>query len=342
MWDKPDVLNAIASSLFAAAFLLAACGTVLYVVQLPLFPLREVRVSGELSHVTLEQVETIVKREVRGNFFTLDLAGARTVFEKLPWVRKVNVRRQWPDRLEVTLEEHVPLARWGNAALVNTQGEVFTAAYDGAPASREQGPAERGAGTRLRDATAEPAASASAIPSPCASPGSDPKGNPLPPCDAPRLRDANGRESGAAPSSAGVASVSGVTSPKGAPVPPSDGALPLFIGPPESAKEIAIQYGYFRRSLASVGQVPVQVQVSPRRAWQIRLESGLTLELGREAINSRLDRFIAVYDRSINRLDRNLDYVDLRYPNGFAVRIPELRAEPQQKRRSGTAARASG
>ncbi|MEK7231993.1 MAG: M3 family metallopeptidase, partial [Pseudomonadota bacterium] len=95
-----------------------------------------------------------------------------------------------------------------------------------APASSEQGPAERGAGTRLRDATAELAVSASVIPAPCASPGSDPKGNPLPPCDAPRLRDANVRESGAAPSSAGVASVSGVTSPEGAPVPPSDGALP--------------------------------------------------------------------------------------------------------------------
>ena len=98
------------------------------------------------------------------------------------------------------------------------------AAEFGTPASREQGPAQRGAGTRLRDATAEPAVGASVIPAPCASPGSDPKGNPLPPCDAPRLRDANVRESGAAPSSAGVASVSGVTSPKGAPVPPSDGA----------------------------------------------------------------------------------------------------------------------
>ena len=37
------------------------------------------------------------------------------------------------------------------------------------------------------------------IPAPCASPGSDPKGNPLPPCDAPRLRDENVRESGCAP-----------------------------------------------------------------------------------------------------------------------------------------------
>ena len=43
-----------------------------------------------------------------------------------------------------------------------------------------------------------------------------------------RLRDATGRESGAAPSCAGVASVSGVTSPEGAPVPPSDGAAETF------------------------------------------------------------------------------------------------------------------
>ncbi len=137
-----------------------------------------------------------------------------------------------------------------------------------------------------------------------------------------------------------MASVSGVTSPKGAPVPPSDGAsVPLFVGPPESAKEIAIQYGYFRRRLATIGQVPVEVQVSPRRAWQVRLESGLTLKLGREGIETRLDRYIAVYDRALRPLQRKIDYVDLRYPNGFAVRIPELRPAPQHPRRSGKAAR---
>ena len=69
-----------------------------------------------------------------------------------------------------------------------------------APASSEQGPAERGAGTRLRDATVKLAGGASSlIPAPCASPGSDPKGDPLPPGDAPRLRDENVRESGCAP-----------------------------------------------------------------------------------------------------------------------------------------------
>jgi cell division protein FtsQ len=217
-------------------------------VRLPVFPLREVLVDGDLAHVTREQLETLARREVKGNFFTLDLAEVRAAFAMLPWVRRVEVRRQWPDRLEVVLEEHVPLARWGNAALVNTHGEVFAAAYDGAP-------------------------------------------------------------------------------------------VPMFIGPAQSAKEVAIQYDYFLRRLATIGQVPVEVQVSPRRAWQVRLASGLTLKLGRERIEARLDRYIAVYGRTLGRLQRKLDYVDLRYPNGFAVRIPELKSDPQHLRRGGKAAR---
>ena len=254
MWDKPDMLNAIAGLLVAAALLLAAYGSVHYVVRLPVFALREVLIDGKLAHVTREQLETLARREVKGNFFTLDLAETRAAFATLPWVRKVEVRRQWPDRLEVALEEHVPLARWGNAALVNTHGEVFAAAHDF---------------TAAHDLT----------------------------------------------------------------------VVPFFVGPPESAKEVAIQYGYFLRRLATIGQVPVEVHVSPRRAWQVRLASGLTLKLGRERIEARLDRYIAVHDRTLGRLQRKLDYVDLRYPNGFAVRIPELRPEPQHQRRSGKAAR---
>ncbi len=40
------------------------------------------------------------------------------------------MRRVWPDRLDVTLEEHVPLARWGKDALVNTHGERFAGRSD--------------------------------------------------------------------------------------------------------------------------------------------------------------------------------------------------------------------
>ena len=62
MWDKPEVLNAIASALFAAALLLAAYAAVHYVMRLPAVPLSEVRIRGELAHVTLDQLEGIVER----------------------------------------------------------------------------------------------------------------------------------------------------------------------------------------------------------------------------------------------------------------------------------------
>jgi cell division protein FtsQ len=254
MWDKPDALNGVSNALFATAFVLVGYAALHIAMRLPVFPLREVRVTHALGHVTAAQIEATVAREVNGNFFTLDLERARAGFEKLPWVRNVNVRRQWPDRLDVSLEEHVPLGRWRADALVNTYGELFGGAFDGTPAHE----------------------------------------------------------------------------------------LPLFVGPPGSEKEIAIQYAYFSRSLATLGLTPVQVQVSPRRAWQVRLSSGTTLQLGREHVEARLDRFVAAYARTVGLLQRRLNYVDLRYPNGFAVGIPELAREQADKPLARKSSRSTG
>jgi cell division protein FtsQ len=170
----------------------------------------------------------------------VDLAAAAASFQKLTWVRRADVRRQWPATLEVVIEEHVALARWGGKALVNTHGEVFAG---------KQG-----------------------------------------------------------------------------------GELPLFFGPEGMAREITIQYRYFVRSLEAIGAAPVQVRVSPRRAWQLRLDNGLTLELGREQVEARLTRFVGAYDRTIGRLGRRIEHVDLRYGNGFAVRMPDLKPAPAAKR----------
>ena len=74
MWDRPDTLNRVADLLIACAVLLALYGALHYVVRLPLFPLREVRLAHTVSLVSREQVELLVQREVRGNFFTVDLA----------------------------------------------------------------------------------------------------------------------------------------------------------------------------------------------------------------------------------------------------------------------------
>lgn len=128
MWDKPRLLNWIANLLFAVCVVTALYAVIYVVVHLPIFPLREVKVDGQLSHVSREQVKLIVAKHLKGNFFTLDLVKARDAFEKLPWARTVSVRRRWPDKLEVVIEEHQAMARWSTVALVNKHGELFHAA----------------------------------------------------------------------------------------------------------------------------------------------------------------------------------------------------------------------
>ena len=128
MWDKPSILNWLANLFFAISVVSIIYGALFAFVHLPIFPIREVKVTGEIDHVSREQIRLIVDEHLKGNFFTLDLVKTRHVFEKLPWARTVSVRRRWPDALNVEIEEHKALARWGDIALVNTRGELFHAA----------------------------------------------------------------------------------------------------------------------------------------------------------------------------------------------------------------------
>jgi len=107
-----------------------------------------------------------------------------------------------------------------------------------------------------------------------------------------------------------------------------EGALPQLGGPPGSEREVVRRYLLLREIVAPLGVEPVQVLVSARYAWQVRLSNGMTLELGRDdarqPIEARLARFVAAYPRAAASLNRRVDHVDLRYPNGFAIRVPDL------------------
>ena len=135
MWDNHQSLDLLANWLFALAAVMAIYLISYWAIHLPALPLQEMNIrgsngDGRLQHVTREQIDSVVRSEEMGNFLTVDLEATRKAFDKLPWVRAVSVRRIWPRGLEVTLEEHVALARWGSDALVSTQGEIFNAASD--------------------------------------------------------------------------------------------------------------------------------------------------------------------------------------------------------------------
>jgi cell division protein FtsQ len=224
-------------SIVAAAALLAAIAV--WLVRVPSLPVRQVVFVEALAHTKRAEVEQLLPVALKGNFFSLNLEMVRTALEQLPWVRKVEVRRIWPARLEVKVEEHRPVARWGEARgeLVNSYGEVFVAS----------------------------------------------------------LVDAE------------LAS------------------LPMLFGPPGTASEVLKRYSEMVGSLMAIGEKPVQVTLSPRLAWQLKLEHGMWVDLGREQPKSpvgvRLQRFIEVYPETIGKRSVRPAVVDLRYPNGFAIRV---------------------
>lgn len=130
MWDDHQKLNRISSALHLLFVVLSLYALVIFVARLPVFPLKEVQIQGEVLNTSQEQIGALLNSNFRGNFFTFDLERLRNAFALLPWVRNASVRRVWPDRLEVSLEEHSVLARWGEHALVNSYGEVYEAASD--------------------------------------------------------------------------------------------------------------------------------------------------------------------------------------------------------------------
>lgn len=128
MWDNTPLLRRIANALFIFSVLALLYGAVHYIVHLPkLLPIRTVRLSAVPERVVPADVLAMVRRNVGGNFLTVNIDSLRQSLQTLPWVRNVSVRREFPDRLVVEIEEHKALAHWNDEALVNQQGEVFFA-----------------------------------------------------------------------------------------------------------------------------------------------------------------------------------------------------------------------
>ena len=233
MWDNPRLLNLVAGALVGVAALIFAVAGTVKLLRSELFPVREISLTHPLKHTSREEIHAAVR--IGGNFFAVSAEDVRASLERLPWVRSASVRRVWPDRLEVEIEEHVALARWGDDALVNTYGERFFAK--------------------------------------------------------------------------------------------TDAAIPVLIGPPGTEAEVSRRYASFARIVAPLEAPPDRVVLTPRLAWQMRLSNGLYVMLGRDgdAAEARLRRFVEVYDLTLKPLNRRHEYVDLRYPNGFALRMADLK-----------------
>jgi len=90
-----------------------------------LFPVSNVDVLGTLDYTDRESLSVGVETDVKKGLLALDIDNVRYAVESLPWVAAAHVRREWPGRLTIAIEEHEPAARWNNDGLVSKRHEMF-------------------------------------------------------------------------------------------------------------------------------------------------------------------------------------------------------------------------
>jgi cell division protein FtsQ len=91
------------------------------------FPLEHVVLEAPYQHVPKKLLDQHINPYVKKNFVTLDAAHLQQELQKLPWVKKIQVRRVWPDTLVVKVIEQQASARWSEQEVVNPEGDLFHA-----------------------------------------------------------------------------------------------------------------------------------------------------------------------------------------------------------------------
>jgi cell division protein FtsQ len=196
-------------------------------------PFKRVVFAGDLDrlpHADLDALSRSVQSAERPS-----LDAVRDAARRVPWVRDANVRRQFPDAVEITFQAHEAFARWNDRELVSRRGEVFAA--EGA------------------------------------------------------------------------------------------GKLPRLRGPDGSAATLVAEFPDFAAVLEPLGSPIAELRLSKRGAWEVLLENGLAVELGRGDWKPRALRFAAAWP-GLAEETRAARYADLRYPNGFALRVAAVTLSP--------------
>ena len=95
--------------------------------------------------------------------------------------------------------------------------------------------------------------------------------------------------------------------------------LPRLSGPENRSAEVASLYLEVRDRLIPVGLDLRSVHLDPRGAWQMTLHNGVNVRLGRRDIDERTDLFLDIVADIITGRAAEIQYVDMRYSNGFTI-----------------------
>lgn len=88
-------------------------------------PIQQVKLTSELKQLTQQELNQKLAPYVGSSFWQVELTQIQADLVRLDWVSQAVVKRSWPDQLIISIEEQVPVARWGESGLINHKGEVF-------------------------------------------------------------------------------------------------------------------------------------------------------------------------------------------------------------------------
>lgn len=209
------------------------------------YPVSNVDILGTADYVDRDKLKEAVNQYVEKGFYGLDIDDVRESVEQLPWVAQARVRRIWPGRIEVLVEEHEPSARWNDDQLLSKRLELFAP-----PQLQLDNPRYH----QWREVFE----------------------------DLPQIRGANGRHS-----------------------------------------ELLDAYRDYEHGLAGFGLTLAELDEDERGSRTLKLSNHVTVRLGYEEQELRMQRFLDVFERMKAKIERQSDVAsatfDMRYSNGFAL-----------------------
>jgi len=89
------------------------------------FAIDQLKIKGKFRYMDPNEIQAVVMERSIGNFFSVNLDEIKSRVETLPWVQSAQVRREWPNTLQVSVSEHRPVMRWQKDQWVNALGQVI-------------------------------------------------------------------------------------------------------------------------------------------------------------------------------------------------------------------------
>jgi cell division protein FtsQ len=89
-------------------------------------PVKYVRTGGVFQYLTKDEIKNTLLPLVQGGFLATDMQAVHDAVAKLPWVDNVEVKRVWPDAIDIRVGEKTAFARWGENSLITERGVIFS------------------------------------------------------------------------------------------------------------------------------------------------------------------------------------------------------------------------